>query len=98
MYYMKALNYIISYVTGNTKLSIELMSKIDTFVGPQLSTIASEIAEQFGKDAISAGSQNDQSSPKYLYFNQLNVAYKSTVIFFYTVLRKKFSFIMLIFF
>lgn len=57
------------------------MNKIDTFVGPQLSTIASEIAEQFGKDAVSLGNQHDQSSPKYLYFNQLNVAYKSTVIY-----------------
>ncbi|XP_077298128.1 vacuolar fusion protein CCZ1 [Arctopsyche grandis] len=67
------------FIDGDINPTIELMQKIDAFVGPQLTSIASEIGEQCGKESSSVTNQVDQATPKYLYFNQLNVAYKSTV-------------------
>lgn len=64
------------------KPTIELMHKIDAFASPRLTSIASEIAEQCGKESPLVTNQFDQATPKYLYFNQLNVAYKSTVYFY----------------
>lgn len=59
----------------STTLNFELCRKLDSFLGPRLSTLASEIGEQYSKRPQSG------SEPmfKYIYFNHMNLAQKTTV-------------------
>ena len=50
-------------------------TSLDSFLGVQLTSLVSSVAEQCSKHA----SISTESSPKYLYFNKLNLAYKSTI-------------------
>lgn len=60
--------------TSNT-LNFEFCRKLDTFLGPRLSSLASEIGEQYSKKPQTG------SEPmfKYIYFNHMNLAQKTTV-------------------
>ncbi|KAM3965217.1 vacuolar fusion protein CCZ1 [Aphomia sociella] len=60
----------------NTELKIETFRSLDAFMGPQLSSIASIISEQSTLHAL----QNAQlaSESKFVYFNRLNLAFKSS--------------------
>lgn len=61
----------------NTNLQLEVFRSLDAFIGPQLSNIASSINEQFTIHAL----QNTQlaaSEHKFMYFNRLNLAYKTS--------------------
>lgn len=44
-------------------------------MGPQLTTLVNTVAEQYSKHVPDVS----DSAPKYLYFNRLNLAYKSTI-------------------
>lgn len=62
----------------NTKLDLATFRALDTFIGPQLSSIASSIGEQCTIHAL----QNAQiTDHKFLYFNKLNLALKTSVSF-----------------
>ncbi|CAG4971775.1 unnamed protein product [Colias eurytheme] len=64
-------------VDVNTNLNLSTFRALDAFIGPQLSTIASSISEQCTIHAL----QNAQISPsdhKFLYFNRLNLALKTS--------------------
>ncbi|XP_066998066.2 vacuolar fusion protein CCZ1 homolog [Anabrus simplex] len=68
------------FVDGSLILNIDLFKRLDVFLGPHLTSLVSEVAEQCGKQAANSGSSSpDPNSPKYVYFNQLNLAQKSTV-------------------
>lgn len=54
---------------------IDFFKSLDSFLGPQLTTLVSCVAEQCAKHVI----VTPESSTKYLYFNKLNLAYKSTI-------------------
>lgn len=54
---------------------MDFFKSLDTFLGPQLTTLVSLVAEQCSKHVSFAV----ESCPKYLYFNKLNLAYKSTI-------------------
>nr|CAD7396426.1 unnamed protein product [Timema cristinae] len=69
------------FVDGSLQLGIDLFKRLDVFLGPQLTSIVSEVAEQCSKQASTPGGTTNSvdSAPKFVYFNQLNLAQKSTV-------------------
>lgn len=62
-------------VDGGAVPSRDWFHKIDSFLGPQLSRLASDIAEQYANRKLSGGSQDY----KFVYFNHMNLAQKTTV-------------------
>ncbi|XP_043261343.1 vacuolar fusion protein CCZ1 homolog [Colletes gigas] len=63
------------FVDSKTNLLIDFFKSLDSFLGPQLTTLVSSVAEQCAKHVI----VTPESCTKYLYFNKLNLAYKSTI-------------------
>lgn len=63
------------FVDSKTNLLMDFFKSLDSFLGPQLTTLVSCVAEQCAKHVI----VTPESSTKYLYFNKLNLAYKSTI-------------------
>ncbi|CAK9826959.1 Vacuolar fusion protein CCZ1 homolog [Anthophora retusa] len=62
------------FVDSKTSLLIDFFKSLDSFLGPQLTTLVSSVAEQCAKHVTVTS-----ESCKYLYFNKLNLAYKSTI-------------------
>lgn len=62
-------------VDVSVPMNFDLCRRLDIFLGPQLTQIASDIGEQYSKRP------NNSSDPmcKYIYFNHMNLAQKSTV-------------------
>ncbi|KAF2883661.1 hypothetical protein ILUMI_22533 [Ignelater luminosus] len=65
------------FIDGETDLSLHLFKELDEFMGPKLSSIASDIAEYCTKHITSTNTPD--GAPRFIYFNKLNLAYKSTV-------------------
>lgn len=63
------------FVDSKTSLLIDFFKSLDSFLGPQLTTLVSSVAEQCAKHVT----VTPESCTKYLYFNKLNLAYKSTI-------------------
>ncbi|XP_076651897.1 vacuolar fusion protein CCZ1 isoform X1 [Halictus rubicundus] len=63
------------FVDSKTSLLIDFFKSLDSFLGPQLTTLVSSVAEQCAKHVV----VTPESCTKYLYFNKLNLAYKSTI-------------------
>ncbi|KAJ8881119.1 hypothetical protein PR048_017592 [Dryococelus australis] len=66
------------FVDGMSPLSLEMFKRMDVFLGPQLTALVSDVAEQCNKQASASTSPTDPG-PRFVYFNQLNLAQKSTV-------------------
>ncbi|XP_034832366.1 vacuolar fusion protein CCZ1 homolog [Maniola hyperantus] len=64
-------------VDVNTILSIDIFKALDSFIGPQLSTIASSISEQCALHAMQSA-QLSNMDHSFIYFNRLNLAYKTS--------------------
>ncbi|XP_049873224.1 vacuolar fusion protein CCZ1 homolog isoform X2 [Pectinophora gossypiella] len=64
-------------VDVSVKLELEIFKSLDAFIGPQLSTIASAISEQCALHALQTA-QLAVSDSKFVYFNRLNLAYKTS--------------------
>lgn len=63
-------------VEGSQLPSHEWYQNVDSFLGPQLSSLASDIGEQYA-NRKSSGSSSQEF--KFVYFNQMNLAQKTTV-------------------
>ncbi|XP_043281502.1 vacuolar fusion protein CCZ1 homolog isoform X2 [Venturia canescens] len=63
------------FIDSKTSLLIDFLKSLDAFLGPRLTTLVSSVAEQCSKHVVDL----TESTPKYLYFNKLNLAYKSTI-------------------
>lgn len=63
-------------VNVSVPMTFELCRKLDTFLGPQLTQIASDIGEQYSKRLPSSSSD---PLYRYIYFNHMNLAQKTTV-------------------
>ncbi|XP_061383603.1 vacuolar fusion protein CCZ1 homolog isoform X1 [Danaus plexippus] len=61
----------------NTTLDLDTFKSLDAFIGPKLSTIASSISEQCAVHALQ-NAQLSSSEHKFLYFNRLNLACKTS--------------------
>ncbi|KAK0178558.1 hypothetical protein PV327_007436 [Microctonus hyperodae] len=70
-----ALSATICLFIDSTSLFIDYLKSLDAFLGPQLTTLISVVADQCSKNVVDV----PESVPKYLYFNKLNLAYKSTI-------------------
>ncbi|OXU28858.1 hypothetical protein TSAR_009151 [Trichomalopsis sarcophagae] len=70
----RALSATVCLFVDNTN-SPMFYTSLDSFLGVQLTSLVSSVAEQCSKHAATSS----ESSPKYLYFNKLNLAYKSTI-------------------
>ncbi|XP_041979571.1 vacuolar fusion protein CCZ1 homolog isoform X2 [Aricia agestis] len=64
-------------VDVDTALDIDTFRSLDTFIGPQLSTIASSIGEECTIQALQ-NAQINHSDHKFIYFNRLNLAFKTS--------------------
>lgn len=62
-------------VNVSSTLNFELCQRIDGFLGPQLTQLASDIAEQYSKRL----SVSSDPPYRYIYFNHMNLAEKTTV-------------------
>lgn len=58
---------------------MDVFRDLDAFMGPQLTTVVSSIAEYCSQQSSSTVNSFDSTNPKFIYFNKLNLAYKSTV-------------------
>lgn len=70
---------IIFAFTVGVNLELETFKSLDAFIGPQLSTIASTISEQCAMHAVQTAQTTAITDSKFVYFNRLNLAYKSSV-------------------
>lgn len=59
-------------------LELETLKSLDAFMGPHLSSIASSISEQCTVHALQSA-QLANSEHKFIYFNRLNLAVKTSV-------------------
>lgn len=62
----------------STVLSLDLFKNLDVEIGPQLSSLASEIGEQYSKTIAHINSEQ-QAKFMYMYFNHMNLAEKTTM-------------------
>lgn len=62
----------------DVELEFEMFRSLDAFIGPQLSAIASTISEQCTLHALQTA-QLAASEHKFVYFNRLNLAFKTSV-------------------
>ncbi|CAO2630514.1 Vacuolar fusion protein CCZ1 homolog, partial [Lemmus lemmus] len=61
-----------------TTLTLEFCRRLDSIVGPQLTVLASDICEQFNINKRISGSEKEPQF-KFIYFNHMNLAEKSTI-------------------
>ncbi|PSN52197.1 hypothetical protein C0J52_06102 [Blattella germanica] len=64
---------------GSLVLNMDLFKRLDIFLGPQLTTLVTEVAEQCSRQAATISTNSVDPGPKFVYFNKLNLAQKSTV-------------------
>ncbi|XP_076310218.1 vacuolar fusion protein CCZ1 isoform X2 [Tachypleus tridentatus] len=63
-------------VECNHQLSQEFFRRLDSFLGPALTTLASDISEQYSKLATST---TTDTQLRFIYFNHMNLAQKSSI-------------------
>jgi hypothetical protein len=66
-------------ISGSLHLNLNLFKHLDIFLGPQLTSLVSEVAEQCSRQPTTSNTNPVDPSPKFVYFNKLNLAQKSTV-------------------
>jgi hypothetical protein len=65
------------FLRVDKELTLQLFKDMDEFISPKLTTIVSDISEYCSKQVITP-SNVPENSPRFIYFNKLNLAYKST--------------------
>ncbi|CAG9768042.1 unnamed protein product [Ceutorhynchus assimilis] len=65
------------FIEGKTELALNDFKALDEFINPKLSSIVNDIAEYCSKQVVTPSSTPE--TPKFIYFNKLNLAYKSSV-------------------
>ncbi|KAH0511861.1 Vacuolar fusion protein CCZ1-like protein [Microtus ochrogaster] len=65
-------------IDASTQLTLEFCRRLDSIVGPQLTVLASDICEQFNINKRISGSEKEPQF-KFIYFNHMNLAEKSTI-------------------
>lgn len=64
--------------SGSTTLTMELFRQLDEFMGPELIPVVASIADYCAKQPPNSTTPSDYT-PRFIYFNKLNLACKSTV-------------------
>uniref|UniRef100_A0A6I8QFT0 CCZ1 homolog B, vacuolar protein trafficking and biogenesis associated n=1 Tax=Xenopus tropicalis TaxID=8364 RepID=A0A6I8QFT0_XENTR len=65
-------------IDASVQLTVDFCRKLDSLVGPQLTVLASDICEQFNINRRISGSEKEPQF-KFIYFNHMNLAEKSTI-------------------
>lgn len=66
------------FIEEKEELDMKIFKELDDFIGPALTVIVSDIAEYCTKQVVTPSSQSE-TNPKFIYFNKMNLAYKSSV-------------------
>lgn len=66
------------FIRENKELTLEFFQNFDSYISSKLTSLVSEIAEYCSKQ-VSTPSNVPDNTPKFIYFNKFNLAYKSTV-------------------
>ncbi|XP_022920945.1 vacuolar fusion protein CCZ1 homolog [Onthophagus taurus] len=69
------------FIEDGQEVTGQIIKSLEEFMGPKLVGIVSDIAEYYSKQNASSALMANTSfevSPKYIYFNKMNLAYKST--------------------
>lgn len=67
------------FIEGSLQLNLDLFKRLDIFLGPHLTKLVTEVAEHCSRQAASSSTNSVDPNPKFVYFNKLNLAQKSTV-------------------
>lgn len=67
------------FVEAGAEMTLQLFKDLDEFISPNLTPVVADIAEYCAKQVLTPSSNQNELSPKFIYFNNLNLAYKSTV-------------------
>ncbi|XP_069341890.1 vacuolar fusion protein CCZ1 homolog [Eulemur rufifrons] len=65
-------------IDASIQLTLDFCRRLDSIVGPQLTVLASDICEQFNINKRMSGSEKEPQF-KFIYFNHMNLAEKSTI-------------------
>ncbi|RZC40479.1 vacuolar fusion protein CCZ1 -like protein, partial [Asbolus verrucosus] len=65
------------FIKVDQELTLQMFKDLDEYISPKLTTIVSDISEYCSKQVITP-SNIPENSPRFIYFNKLNLAYKST--------------------
>ncbi|XP_034987327.1 vacuolar fusion protein CCZ1 homolog [Zootoca vivipara] len=65
-------------IDASTQPTLDFCRKLDSIVGPQLTVLASDICEQYNINKRISGSEKEPQF-KFIYFNHMNLAEKSTI-------------------
>ncbi|XP_029432713.1 vacuolar fusion protein CCZ1 homolog isoform X1 [Rhinatrema bivittatum] len=75
----KAMSAVVCFmIEASMQPSPDFCRKLDSLVGPQLTVLASDICEQYNVNRRISGSEREPQF-KFIYFNHMNLAEKSTV-------------------
>lgn len=65
-------------IDASVQPTLDFCRRLDSIVGPQLTVLASDICEQFNVNKRMSGSEKEPQF-KFIYFNHMNLAEKSTI-------------------
>ncbi|XP_044269860.1 vacuolar fusion protein CCZ1 homolog [Tribolium madens] len=65
------------FMKADKELSLQYFKDMDGFISPKLTAVVSDISEYCSKQVITP-SNVPENAPRFIYFNKLNLAYKST--------------------
>uniref|UniRef100_A0A8D0E5C1 Vacuolar fusion protein CCZ1 homolog n=1 Tax=Salvator merianae TaxID=96440 RepID=A0A8D0E5C1_SALMN len=75
----KAMSAVVCFmIDASIQLTLEFCRKLDSIVGPQLTVLASDICEQYNVNKRMSSSEKEPQF-KFIYFNHMNLAEKSTI-------------------
>ncbi|CAH0547952.1 unnamed protein product [Brassicogethes aeneus] len=74
----RALSASVCLFIKDVELSLGFFKELDEFMSSKITSIVSDIAEYCSKQVLTPSSL-PESTPRFIYFNKLNLAYKSTV-------------------
>lgn len=69
----------LKYFTASQPISQSLLDELNSFMGPNLKKISSDITFKCSDIETSSNANALETCPKFLYYNELEKAYKSTL-------------------
>lgn len=65
------------FYSASAELDLEIFKELDDFISPKMTLLVSDIAEYCYK--LQQQTNAPENSPRFIYFNKFNLAYKSSV-------------------
>ncbi|OQR70131.1 vacuolar fusion protein CCZ1-like [Tropilaelaps mercedesae] len=75
----RALSATVCLLLEPEDLTLTLAQDIDKYLAPELTTLANDISKQYAKLTSSSSRSSQEIICKYIYFNRMNIAQKSSV-------------------